>query len=146
MVGHCCTLRQFDSHLDRLGNTSPRASPAHKPPVHGRRRPLLGHPGSSTDPHCPDHLVTSSATTTVARVHAQPIRPAIGNGGRFERLKDLAAVVAVYDRTHPPFGAYATDELHIPPAAFDPALAEIDFGEPVTAAEVSGLLRSHTEF
>ena len=26
------------------------------------------------------------------------------------------------------FGAYATDELHIPPDVFDPALDEVDFG------------------
>ena len=32
------------------------------------------------------------------------------------------------------FGAYATDELHIPPDAFDPALADVEFDtEPVAA-------------
>ena len=32
------------------------------------------------------------------------------------------------------FGAYATDELHIPPDVFDPALDEVDFGGEQPAA------------
>jgi hypothetical protein len=32
------------------------------------------------------------------------------------------------------FGAYATDELHIPPDMFDPALDEVDFGGEQPAA------------
>jgi hypothetical protein len=32
------------------------------------------------------------------------------------------------------FGAYATDELHIPPEVFDPALDEVDFGGEQPAA------------
>jgi hypothetical protein len=32
------------------------------------------------------------------------------------------------------FGAYATDELHIPPDVFDPALDEVDFGGQQPAA------------
>ena len=32
------------------------------------------------------------------------------------------------------FGAYATDELHIPPDVFDPALDEVDFGREQPAA------------
>jgi hypothetical protein len=32
------------------------------------------------------------------------------------------------------FGAYATDELHLPPDAFDPAPADVDFGAMPQAA------------
>jgi hypothetical protein len=32
------------------------------------------------------------------------------------------------------FGVYATDELHIPPDVFDPALDEVDFGGEQPAA------------
>ena len=32
------------------------------------------------------------------------------------------------------FGAYATDELHVPPDVFDPALDEVDFGGEQPAA------------
>jgi hypothetical protein len=35
---------------------------------------------------------------------------------------------------HGMFGAYPTDELHIPPDVFDPALDEVDFGGEQPAA------------
>lgn len=61
------------------------------------------------------------------------IRELIASGWQVtaEDLAQLSPYVTEHIRR---FGAYATDELHIPPAAFDPALTEIDFDELPTAA------------
>jgi len=47
-----------------------------------------------------------------------------------EDLAQLSPYLTAHIRR---FGAYATDELHIPPDAFDPALADVDFDVPEAA-------------
>ncbi|HET9255223.1 MAG TPA: Tn3 family transposase [Pseudonocardiaceae bacterium] len=48
-----------------------------------------------------------------------------------EELAQLSPYLVSHIRR---FGAYATNELHIPPDAFDPALDDVDFdAEPIAA-------------
>jgi Tn3 transposase DDE domain len=60
--------------------------------------------------------------------------PAAGCRGWQVTAEDLAQLSPYLTSHILRFGAYATDELHIPPDVFDPALDEVDFGGEQPAA------------
>lgn len=80
-----------------------------------------------------NELVANCAIYSTALDMTDAIRELIASGWQVtaEDLAQLSPYVTEHIRR---FGGYATDELHIPPGAFDPALTAIDFGELPTVA------------
>ena len=70
---------------------------------------------------------------TVAIDMMEVIRQLVAEGWQVT-AEDLAQLSPYLTSHILRFGAYATDELHIPPDVFDPALDEVDFGGEQPAA------------